>query len=332
VFDAETGRLLGELRIPAYRFHDIAVDKRGFIHFHLNPGLDAKGVGRVEVAEEPRKVRNRDGSEDTIFFCREVPYDYGITVATRFNPVLQGALPVKDQGGPNGFQDGLGVNMRGDIAVETKIWFVPKMEDVGFELAYQGSLDKKRLGIYGGDPSGLAQAHSFFLKHFKELQRRGEDVYAIRRRPGSPLAGGTVWVYDRSGELRAECAVTGGQIIDGVMIDEDGKLYFVNNRIRMTGDKPFLSGRGARFGVPREQWCYSPNTGTLLKSRGENVMMLEENAAIRLDPLPDRPADLWKGGRCWVEGAEWLYAGASPITFGGCACPACGAWRRSKPT
>jgi hypothetical protein len=23
-----------------------------------------------------------------------------------------------------------------------------------------------------------------------------------------------------------------------------------------------------------------------------------------------------------VEGAEWLYAGASPITFGGCACPA----------
>jgi hypothetical protein len=41
-----------------------------------------------------------------------------------------------------------------------------------------------------------------------------------------------------------------------------------------------------------------------------------------LEPLPTRPADLFKGERCWLEGGEWLYAGASPITFGGCACPA----------
>jgi hypothetical protein len=323
VFDPKTGARTGHLRIPAFSYDDIAVDKRGYIHVHLNPGHDAKGVLRVEPADRPRKETSRNGSTDMVYDCREVPYDYGIEVRPRYAPVAAGGLPVRDQGGPNGFQDGLGVNMRGDIAVESKIWYVPRMEDVGFNLAYQGTMQKKALGIYGGDPTGVRQAHAAFLRHFQDLEKRGEQVYTIRRRPGSPLAGGTVWVHDRTGELRGEdCTVVGGQIIDGVMIDEDGKLYLVNNRIRMIGDKPFLAGRGGRFGIPQTKWSYSPNTGTMIKSDGGRVLIQEDRAAIPMESLPKRPADLWKGRRCWVDGAEWLYAGASPITFGGCACPA----------
>ncbi len=322
VFDPKTGSRLGHLKIPAFGYDDIAVDKRGYVHVHLNP-LDAKGVIRVEPDAEPTKEQARGGTEDMVFHCREVPYDYGVEVKVRYNPVAIGGLPVRDQAGPNGFQDGLGVNMRGDVAVESKIWYVPKMEDVGFNLAYQGTMQKKALGIYGGDPAGVRMAHASFLRHFQDLEKRGEEVYTIRRRPGSPLAGGTVWVHDRTGELRGEnCMVVGGQIIDGVMIDEDGKLYFVNNRIRMAGEKPFLSGLGGRFGIPRDKWSYSPNTGTMIKSSGERVLVQEAKAAIPMESLPNRPADLWKGMKCWVEGSEWFYGGASPITFGGCACPA----------
>jgi hypothetical protein len=28
-----------------------------------------------------------------------------------------------------------------------------------------------------------------------------------------------------------------------------------------------------------------------------------------------------KGSWCWVEGAEWIYAGAGPLTSTGCSCP-----------
>lgn len=51
-----------------------------------------------------------------------------------------------------------------------------------------------------------------------------------------------------------------------------------------------------------------------------------------MEPLPSRPPDLFavdymddayfdKGAWAWVEGAEWIYAGARPITSVGCSCP-----------
>ena len=53
---------------------------------------------------------------------------------------------------------------------------------------------------------------------------------------------------------------------------------------------------------------------------------------IPMDALPNRPPELMdvnymeeaymhKGSWCWVEGAEWLYAGASPIVSVSCSCP-----------
>ena len=69
------------------------------------------------------------------------------------------------------------------------------------------------------------------------MSKRGEKVYFIKRRPGIPLAGGTIWTYDRNGEIKQDCAVTAGDLINGVQIDEDGGIYFVNARMRRLGDK-----------------------------------------------------------------------------------------------
>jgi len=51
--------------------------------------------------------------------------------------------------------------------------------------------------------------------------------------------------------------------------------------------------------------------------------VLSTGAPVRMDEAPNRPPDLAQSGeKAWVEGAEWMYAGASPIVPGGCVCPA----------
>ena len=51
---------------------------------------------------------------------------------------------------------------------------------------------------------------------------------------------------------------------------------------------------------------------------------------MQLDPLPKRPPDLmdtdWRDvfsrkQWAWVDGAQWMYAGASPVISVGCSCP-----------
>jgi hypothetical protein len=56
-----------------------------------------------------------------------------------------------------------------------------------------------------------------------------------------------------------------------------------------------------------------------------------KKATVPMDEMPDRPPELaavdFAGDQsanprvCWVNGAEWLYAGASPIVSTGCSCP-----------
>jgi hypothetical protein len=58
--------------------------------------------------------------------------------------------------------------------------------------------------------------------------------------------------------------------------------------------------------------------------RGDAYRVILSNAPVPLDEteLPTRPRDLeWRRGRAWVEGAQWFFAGASPIVAGGCVCP-----------
>jgi len=202
------------------------------------------------------------------------------------------------------------------------------MDDLGAQEATSGFRIHKLIG--GDDHSANKYAH--FLKDVQDLAKRGEEVYFIKRKEGSPLAGGTIWTYDASGEMRAECAVTAGDLINGVQIDEDGDLYFINARLRVIDTKgtPFLAGRAGRFGMD-ERSKSNPLTGTLIKARGKDVRILLAASPVPMDVLPVRPPDLiatdyalsefGKNQWAWIEGAKWLYAGASPIVFVGCSCP-----------
>ncbi len=318
MFDLGSGRPSGTITLPTH-VDDIAFDKRGFLHAHIS-GCGSGALFPAVVRLDPsRASRNAEESKHGGVSHPEVPYDYGVEKVLPPVPVTWfGVLPVRDQHGAKGFQDGIGVNMRGDVAVESNIYYVPKMDE--YTRSAYGAAHEKRDSTYNR-----------FVKMVQEMAQRGEAVYTIRRRPGIPLAGGTVWTFDRSGELRHECAVTAGDLVNGAQIDEDGAVYFVTARPRIFDPDRgfFLAGRSSRFGVPDDK-AANPFTGTLIKTdpTGRCDVLLA-SAPVSLDPLPGRPPELmatnWahafsKKNWAWVEGAEWLYAGASPIVPVGCSC------------
>jgi hypothetical protein len=251
------------------------------------------------------------------FSYGEIPYDYGVEIRGAYCAPRKGALPVKDQPGAKFFQDGIGVNMRGDVAENCNVYFVPKMDDVGRDMAMSTTaiLDMQSRGEYN---STIGNKYADFQRMLSDWAKRGEEIYSIPRRPGNPLAGATIWVFDRSGELRTETAVNLGRHLAGVQIDEDGKLYFVTARPRLAGGRPFLAGRCGTFGAGAGKPEAAPFTGSLVKSRGSDVAVLSKHAPIPLEQPPARAQEFEEG---WIEGAEWLYAGASPIVAGGCTCP-----------
>ncbi|MFC1671943.1 hypothetical protein ACFL01_02285 [Planctomycetota bacterium] len=316
IFDLNTGALLGQLRLP--HTDDITFDKRGYLHAHLNPGFYGQGVLRLDPS---RPEKDQKGQT----FYPEVPYDYGIGKKIGVD-TWQGLLPVKDQPGAKFFQEGIGANMRGDIAVQSNIYYVPKME----ESAWNEFTGGGKRGAYGKFNSvGRGDGHTYagYLRNIQEQQKRGEAVYSIKRRPGVQLSGGTIWVFDSTGEVRDECAAITGRLINGAGIDEDGNLYFVTNRPRIFGQHHFLEGKGGIIGGGKKQ---QPFTGTLVKTAGRNVRLITVKSPIPMDSPPTRPAELMnaatpglfgKDYQAWMEGATWFYAGASPITCNTCACP-----------
>jgi hypothetical protein len=313
-FDLPTGRLLEHVVFPG-SICDFGFDKRGYMHGHFRPDLYQPGIGRYDPdrSAPARSPRNNVGSVR----YGEVPYDYGVE-ARKGDHV--GIIPVKDSPGDHSKGVELGVNMMGDVVEECHVDYVPKRDDAGsFDWSHGGTRG------YGG--SGQSTYKSY-LKKVREMERRGEEVYFIRPQAGLSLMGATVWTYERTGELRRDSAVIAGHNIQGVDIDEDGGLYFMVNRVRLHDRKHFLSGRMGVFGGESGQ---TPFTGTLVKSAGRDVRILTEKstrrAPIQLDQAPVRPPEVSEAGRggrgkgfCWVEGAEWFYAGASPTMPKRCPC------------
>ncbi|MBA4387364.1 MAG: hypothetical protein C0404_05245 [Verrucomicrobia bacterium] len=318
VFDLKTGKLLHTFRIPVST-DDIAFDKRGYLHAHFNPCFGIQGAARYD----PDRGWN-PGDRGVLY--PEVPYDYG-----EERPGIRGVLPLKDQGGPHGFQMGIGANMRGDIVVESCIYYVPKLDDYAKEQAVAGV--KQGRGIFDlGMESHTEEKYANMLRGLQDGEKRGESIYSVPREPGVPLSGATAWTYDASGKLKKDCAVVGGSGINGVTIDEDGEVYFVTNRPRMEDpEHPFMYGRGGTFGEPGQP--ENGFTGTLIKTRNGACKIIAADAPIPLDAdrFPKRMPDLMtisfvnvtgKGQWCWAEGTEWMYAGASPIVQGSaCKCP-----------
>ncbi len=311
--DLKTGKFLGPVKIPAYSYDDVCYDKHGRLHVHLNPGFDKPGVIRVDP--DQGKLTSEKGREK-IWCYPEMPYDYGVEIPGKYSVPRVGALPVKDQRGAKYFQDGFGVNMGGDVAEQCNIYYVPKMDDHGRDFL-QGLRGKLPPGAGGRFPS-----YERYIKEVKDKEKRGESVASIKREPGIDLAGGTIWTFKRTGEVMTEFAAVAGGLINGVHMDEDGKLYFVigvRGRTRLINGKPWLNNQGGWYGSEKKM---TPFTGTLVRSKGQNVRVRWSNAIVKMDPLPSRPADVGSGGnKGWVEGAAWLYAGASPIVAGSCSCP-----------
>jgi len=276
--------------------NDMAFDKRGYAHLHFSAGHYMPGVARVDP--------DRD--------FQEVPYDYGEERQGVSGPKWRGMLPVRDQPGAKFFQDGLGVNMVGDVAEVCNIYYVPKIDD-----NFGGIADPGMNEFSGG--GGKADLFKASVRTLLERQKKGETIYSIRRIPGVPLSAGTIWTFNRSGELRDECAALTGLVINGVMLDEEGCMYFVNSRTRMVNGKPFLAGQGVTLGADGVQKARDPFTGTLIKT-GRKARVLLANAVVPLEEPPARPPDF--AGNAWIEGAEWTYAGASPIVPADpCSCP-----------
>lgn len=318
IFDLKTGKKLGRVDFHG-RVDDFVFDKKGYLHAHANPADFLQAVLRYDPS---KAVRNGD-----LFTYPEVPYDYGVEKMAPYNVPYRGVLPVRDQGGAKGFQEGIGVNMKGDVAVESNIYYVPKMEDLGNAAANAGVNEQLASGSYVGAAVGR------WAQYVAAQQKAGEELYSVRKAPGIWLAGGTIWTFKANGELLKECAVTAGDNINNAQIDEDLAVYFVNSRPRIFNpdDGYFLAGKGGTFGLPEDKSNLNPFTGTLIKTKPDTYCkVLVTGAPVPMEPLPSRPPELmaidWpdhysKNSWAWVEGSEWLYAGASPIIHQGCACP-----------
>ncbi len=294
-FDLRTGKFLGDLSVGRRIGDNIAFDKRGYMHIEY-------GYSHVARVDPDRKASGM-----------EVPYDYGEEKDGWIGPI---SLP---RVGRHPY--GMGVNMRGDVAVVLGTEKIPKMET-------EQALNTGRSARVGplGMTGGTYNATTEFFRALAEDEKRGITVPFVPRRPGHPLGFGTIWTWDSSGEEREQMTVIAGQRINGVQMDEDGKLYFSNARLRMRNGKPFLEERAVRQGTDER---ITPFTGTYMKTTGTKVRFLCRDAAIPMNPWPTRQPDLsgpWGysgyGTRIpvWVEGAEWFCAGASPMKPSDCSC------------
>jgi hypothetical protein len=313
VFDMKTGKFVHK----TINLNDnISFDKSGYMHRHFPPHAGSGWVARFDP-DRPFDSRKRGEMR-----YPEVPYDYGVI---RGRDECVGAIKSKDQPGACTFQHGIGVTMQGDVAIESNIYYAPKMEDEAAAFATSGARNST---LIGGD-NGAAMRYAQFMRDIQDWEKKGESTYFIRREPGIGLTGGTVWTYEGTGELRAECAVVSGSLLNGVQMDEDGDLYLVTNNIRLFDGAAFLYGHAGVYGRKGEK--RSPFTGTLIKTRGKGVRFLYKKSKVPLDKYPPRPAEVVdakfahngaKGTHCWVEGAKWFYAGASPIVQdASCKCP-----------
>jgi len=320
VFDLKSGRKLTRLSMPG-TFNDIAFDKKGYMHVHLDPGCNTPGVIRLDPSQSAPFVDHLGNKHKGVIAYKEVPYDYGLEVSR-----YRGLLPVKDQPGAKFFQDGMGVDMKGNVAEQCNIYYVPKMEQEGWSLADSGRAARDRLG-QGSGPS----RYSEFLRRIEEQRKQGEEVYSIRRVPGIPLAGATIWTFHANGELKQECAAITAEYMVGTQVDEDGYLYFGTSNGKMIDGKVFLAGRGSNLGTNElfHSANKTPTTYSYVKAKPSNVRWILKNAAVPIEPPPARPTDLTSWGpfghpayQMWAEGVEWIYAGYSPGVAAGCTCPA----------
>jgi hypothetical protein len=317
VFDLKTGRFLGHVPVGTYGTGStIGFDKKGFMHkeapYHyvarMNP--DRLPLRRLRNARDKNALRLDQKAV-------EVPYDYGVDVEGWIGAIRLHRVDYHPCG--------VGVNMRGDVAVVYSQNYAPRVS-LGYDMAAMYSAGSAARGLAErGSAFGAERAYARLVRGFEEAERTDMELPYIRRRPGLALSGGTVWTWHASGELRTRMAVIAGSRINGVQMDEDGCLYFSNDRLRLFDGKPFLQGRAWRPGSDRKGTFF---TGAHMKTRGGKAHFVCRDAPVKMDRYPSRPAELGGGIgpfvrpniHAWAEGTEWAVAGVSPMKPADCMC------------
>ncbi len=324
-FDLRTGNFLGTvrgntrggpIRVRYSSFDDLGFDKYGYMHGGIANGMPAPrpcGIARInpEVHETFTSLHR-----DPFHTYAEVPYDYGIEARG-----WKGIIPVYKTD-HHGWTWGMGTNIRGDLAIVKDIEFVPGMPDLSFELQNAPSAQRAK---EGGRPSSDGSKYAAFMRALQERQKSGEEFYSVKRRPGTRITQGTIFTWDRTGEVRSEGVASAGVGAGtlSVQLDRLGNMYFCcANQGRTSTGRAFMGGNSGWFG--NEKRTSPTSTGVYVKAKPRDVLFMYENGTTPLDPVPDRPADMFdKGGKSkvWAKNAEWIYAGASPFPIPTCSCP-----------
>ncbi|OAI48989.1 hypothetical protein AYO44_00890 [Planctomycetaceae bacterium SCGC AG-212-F19] len=220
---------------------------------------------------------------------QEVPFDYGEQKHApnrkgEESARLQGIIGVSwAMGGPNGYNNGLGVSPRGDIMILTENY--RNLADLIGEQKRNGSQN-----VEGA---------------FDNIERRGkEDLKDPNRYRPAIFAGrlsnsNLVCRWNAKGELQDMDTLPGLSICAfGLRTDREGNLYVGTGEHQNVDSKP-------HFG------------GTLAKFAGKGARILSEPAAVKLEQIPNRPPDFMGGGvgRAWAQNMFWSAPGLDQIAF-----------------
>ncbi len=216
----------------------------------------------------------------------EMPFDYGVerhTVVRKAeaSAKLRGVIDVSwAMGGPNGYNNGIGVSTRGDVIILTENYANLAELLGGRTKAVEGTLDN--------------------------IERRGkEDLkdsnrYRPPQFPGRPGSGNFIWRWNSKGEVLAADAVPGLPLNSTF-------------GIRMAPDGHFILGVGGHQNVDGKPHI----GGSLAKFTAQGGKLFSESAPIKLDTLPDRPPDFFGNGRMWAQNMFWSVPGLDQLQFVG---------------
>jgi hypothetical protein len=218
----------------------------------------------------------------------EVPFDYGEEMhltdrkGGEAPALLRGVIKFPwAQGGPNGYNNGLGVSPRGDVMILTENY--QNLEELLGGLKRQ---DNKTEGT------------------FDNILRRGaEDLkdpnrYRPRQYLGRPGSGNLVWHWNKQGQT------LGTDALPGLSLRTFG--------IRAAQDGQFIVGVGYHQNVDGR-----PHIGaSVAKFAAKGGKLISEHAPLKLEQLPDRPPDYFGNGRVWAQNMFWSVPGLDQINMG----------------
>jgi hypothetical protein len=233
---------------------------------------------------------------DSLSF-REIPFDYGEqrfkvgeigAGGVRSADIIAG-LPLPSKSPVCFHQGGINVSARGNIIASCAYRFV---------------------GISGTDDMG----------RYKVNTATGPDNLAYQPAvyPGRISSSTTpcIHVWDKHGNLVYEDAVPGVGQVDGVGLDRENNIYYMQTSSRVLDGKPY----------------FDRVSETLIKVKPRAAKTIVDNANA---PVPlaasDKPkrhpdVNMDGGAPCWVEGADWFYGGVGFAGFSPGHAPACACW------